>query len=127
MRSLSVLLIGRIQLKVWRVLIEANLPECYRRQLTFSEPGEHKRLVDESPLPADALQSRPGLGGKLRTHIARILSTPDGRTVLQRPASGRLEKPLELVFGQCTPLSARIRILIRLAQSKERIRGKAPV
>src|SRR5437016_1930154 len=51
--AFAVLLIGRVKLDEGKGAVEPELGDGQARQLALPQPGEHKRLVDQGPLPAD--------------------------------------------------------------------------
>ena len=96
------------------------------RQLALAQPGQHQRLVDQGPFPAEPVPAVPALRGARRRSaspfrgpLRTVRASSSGR---RRATSSSLH---QFGFGHRPALSARVGLLVRLRHGVERVRRRA--
>ena len=119
--AFSVLFVGGVEhgKRFWAV--EVELSYCERCQLGLAKAGQHQRLVDQRPFPAEQVEAFPGFRPEFGVPFAFSLSLADRGGVEQRAAAGNVKQLGQFGFGQRPALPSRVGLLVRLRHAGKRI------
>ncbi|MCX7423697.1 MAG: hypothetical protein NT013_29755 [Planctomycetia bacterium] len=99
-----------------------QLSDLQRSEFILTKSGQCERLVDQFAFSTEPLQAVAHVFPNDADCLTFAFAAPDGHRIEQRTIASGVQQPTKFIFRQGSTNAPTIRLLVRLAESRERIR-----